>query len=42
MVLLPNSFRLAREATGHIVDALAARLAEFPGDDDLANGETWI
>jgi hypothetical protein len=29
-------------ATGKIVAALEARLAEYPGDDDLAKGGTWI
>ena len=42
MVFVPTSFRLTRAATGQIVAALEARLAEYPGNDDLANGETWI
>jgi uncharacterized protein DUF5615 len=42
MVFVPASFRLTRAATGQIVAALEARLAEYPGDEDLANGETWI
>ena len=42
MVFVPASFRLTRSATGQIVAALEARLAEYPGDEDLANGETWI
>ena len=42
MVFVPASFRLTRAATGEIVAALETRLAEYPGDDDLANGETWI
>jgi hypothetical protein len=42
MVFVPTSFRLTRAATGQIVAALERRLAEYPGDDDLANGETWI
>ena len=42
MVFVPTSFRLTRAATGHIVAALEARLAQYPGDEDLANGETWI
>ena len=42
MVFVPTSFRLTRAATGQIVAALETRLAEYPGDDDLANGETWI
>jgi hypothetical protein len=42
MVFVPASFRLTRAATGQIVAALEARLAEYPGHEDLANGETWI
>jgi hypothetical protein len=42
MVFVPTSFRLTRAATGQIVESLETRLAEYPGDADLANGETWI
>jgi hypothetical protein len=42
MVFVPTSFRLTRAATGQIVAALEARLNEYPGDEDLANGATWI
>jgi hypothetical protein len=42
MVFVPTSFRLTRGATGQIVAALEARIAEYAGDADLANGETWI
>jgi predicted nuclease of predicted toxin-antitoxin system len=42
MVFVPTSFRLTRDATGQIVAALEARLAEYPRDEDLANGETWM
>jgi hypothetical protein len=42
MVFVPTSFRLSRDATGKIVDALEVPLAQYPGDADLADGETWI
>lgn len=42
MVFVPTRFRLTTAATGQIVAALEARLADYPGDQDLANGETWI
>ena len=42
MMFVPTSFRLTRSTTGQIVAALETRLAEYPGDDDLANGETWF
>jgi hypothetical protein len=42
MVFVPARFRPTRAATRKIVEALEARLADYPGDPDLANGETWI
>lgn len=42
MVFVPTRLRLTRVATGQIVVALEARLADYPGDEALANGETWI
>jgi len=42
MIFFPGALGPTRAATGKIVEALVARLAEYPGDDDLANGETWI
>lgn len=42
MVFVPTSLRLTSAATGQIVAALETRLVEYPGDDDLANAETWI
>jgi hypothetical protein len=42
MVFVPTSFRLTRAATGQIVQGLEVPLAQYPGDADLANGETWI
>ena len=42
IVFVPASVRLTRAATGQIVAALEARLADYAGDEGLANGETWI
>jgi Domain of unknown function (DUF5615) len=42
MMFVPTSFRLTKAATGRTVAALQARLVEYPGDTDLADGETWI
>lgn len=42
MVFIPTSYRLTRATTGQIVTALQAKLDQYPGDNDLANGETWI
>jgi hypothetical protein len=42
MVFMPGSYRRTKADTGRIVEALEAKLAELPGDGDLANGETWL
>ncbi len=41
-VFVPTTRPLTRLEIGHIVAALAAKLAEYPGEHDLANSETWI
>jgi hypothetical protein len=41
-VFVPATYHLTRADTGRIVAALASKLSEYPGDQDLANGETWI
>jgi hypothetical protein len=42
MVFMPGSYRRTKADIGRIVRALEAKLAEYPGDRDLANGETWL
>lgn len=42
MVFMPGSYRRTKADIGRIVNALETKLAEFPGDNDLANGETWL
>lgn len=42
MVFLPGGYRRTRADVGRIVVALEATLAAYPGDDDLAGGETWL
>jgi hypothetical protein len=42
MVFMPGGYRRTKADTGRIVEALGSKLAESPGDDDLANGETWL
>jgi len=39
---MPGDSRRATGDTGRIVAALEARLAEYPGGRDLADGETWL
>lgn len=41
-VLLPTMYRLTRHDAGRLITALEAKLTEYPGEDDLANGETWV
>ena len=42
MVFVPANVPRTKAATGQLVTALEARLGEYPEDDALANGETWI
>jgi hypothetical protein len=42
MVFMPGSYRRTKADTGRIISALEAKLAEYPGDGDLANGECWL
>jgi hypothetical protein len=42
MVFMPGSYRRTKADTGRIISALEAKLAEYSGDEDLANGECWL
>ena len=42
MIFIPGGRPRTRAATGRIVAALEQKLAAYPGDDDLANGEDWL
>ena len=42
MIFMPGGYRRARADTGRIIAALAALLAQYPGECDLANGEAWL
>lgn len=42
IVFMPGGYRRTKADTGRIVAALEAKLAEFPGEADLANGEAWL
>lgn len=42
MAFMAGNYRRTKADTGRIVTALEAILAEFPGERDLANGETWL
>jgi len=42
MVFVPATVLRTKAATGQLVAALETKLAEYPDDEALANGETWI
>jgi hypothetical protein len=42
MIFMPGDYRRTRADTGRIIAALEAKLALYPGERDLANGEAWL
>jgi predicted nuclease of predicted toxin-antitoxin system len=42
MVFMAGSYRRTKADIGRIVAALEAKLADYPGEDALADGETWL
>jgi hypothetical protein len=42
MVFVPGRYRRTRADAGKIIAGLQAVLLQYPGDEDLANGETWL
>jgi Domain of unknown function (DUF5615) len=42
MIFMPGSYRRTRADIGRIISALEQKLKEYPGDEDLANGESWL
>jgi predicted nuclease of predicted toxin-antitoxin system len=42
MVFMPGSDRRTKDDTGRIIAALQTMLAQYPGEEDLANGESWL
>ena len=41
VIFMPSTYRRTKD-NGRIIAALEAKLAEYPGDEDLANGECWL
>jgi hypothetical protein len=39
---MPGHYRRTKADTGRIMQALENKLREFPGERDLADGETWL
>lgn len=42
IVFMAGSYRRTKQDTGRIIRDLESKLAEFPGEDDLAGQETWL
>jgi Domain of unknown function (DUF5615) len=42
MIFMPGGYRRTRADLGRIITALEAMLTQYPGEDDLANGEAWL
>lgn len=42
MIFIPSNYRRTKADIGRIIAALEAKLAEYPGETDLANGEAWL
>ena len=42
MIFIPGTYRRTRNDTVKIITALGAILTDHPGENDLANGETWL
>jgi Domain of unknown function (DUF5615) len=42
MIFMPSGYRRTRADTGRIIAALEAILVQYPGEEDLANGEAWL
>ena len=42
MIFMPGTYRRTKADTERIIAALESKLADYPGDEDLANGECWL
>jgi hypothetical protein len=42
MIFMPGSYRRTRADTGRIIAAVEAILTQYPGENDLVNGEAWL
>jgi len=42
MIFTPGTYRRTKADTWRIIAALEAILAQYPGENDLANGEAWL
>jgi hypothetical protein len=42
MIFIPGGYRRTKADTGRIITRLEAILTQYPGEQDLANGEAWL
>jgi predicted nuclease of predicted toxin-antitoxin system len=42
MIFMSGNYRRTRADIGRIIAALEAKMAQYPGDEDLANAEDWL
>lgn len=42
MIFIPGNYRRTKADTGRIIAALEAKLAQYPGEADLVDGEAWL
>lgn len=42
MIFMSGKYRRAKDDTGKIIAALEDKLAQYPGDDALANAKDWL
>jgi Domain of unknown function (DUF5615) len=42
MIFMPRNYRRTKADTGRIIAALEVKLAQYPGEADLADCEAWL
>ena len=42
VIFMPGTYRRTKHDIGRIVAALEEKLGQYPGDEDLFNGEEWL
>lgn len=42
MIFMSGNFKRTKNDFGRIIAALEAKMAQYPGDKDLANAEDWL
>ena len=42
MIFMSGNYKRTKNDTGRIIAALEAKMAQYPGDEDLVNAEDWL